>query len=131
MNARLVKWSLSLVLAAAAAAPALAAEPLPPCKDLPKNAQAMIRDFDVCARAGDPAQACLKFKLNARLYDNAQGLLPPLGGVGAQYWRASPALLGSPQGLVYNLAVGAKGKPISKRYYTGDSFKAFCEVAGE
>lgn len=130
MNATLVKWSLSLVLVAAAA-PALAADPLPPCKDLPKNVQTMIRDFDVCAREGDPAQACLKFKLNARVYDNAQGLLPPLGGIGAQYWRASPALLGSPQGLVYNLAVGAKGKPISKRYYTGDNFKAFCEIAGK
>ncbi|QWP76209.1 hypothetical protein J5226_21890 [Lysobacter sp. K5869] len=126
MNAKLVKWSLSAVLLAAAA-PALAAEP-PACKTPPPAA--MVRDFDICVRGADPVKGCLKFRLNARVYDNAQGLLPPLGGIGAQYWRASPALLGSPQGLVYNVAVGAKGKPIAKRYFTQDNFKSFCQVAG-
>lgn len=130
MNAKLVKWSLAAALVVAAA-PAFASAALPVCKDLPKDVPVMVRNFDGCAREADPVKACLRVKLNARAYDNAQGLLPPLGGIGAQYWRASPALLGSPQGLVYNIAVGAKGKPISKRYYTGDSFKSFCEIAGK
>lgn len=127
MNAQFVKWSLAAVLIAAAA-PALAADP-PACKTAPPAA--MVRDFDICVHAPDPSKACLKFRLNARIYDNAQGLLPPLGGIGAQYWRASPALLGSPQGLVYNVAVGAKGKPVAKRYFTEDNFKSFCQVAGK
>lgn len=127
MNTKLATWSMSAVLTLAAL-PALAADP-PACKTpLPKNVPKMVQSFNECARADNPTAACEKHQLNARGYDNAQGLLPKLGALGPKYWRAAPKLLGSPQGLVYLVQEGSKGKPIGKRYYTGDQFVSFCEV---
>ncbi|QWF15485.1 hypothetical protein [Lysobacter capsici] len=126
MNAKLVKWSLSAALVLAVS-PALAAAP-PACKSLPKDVAKMIQSFDSCARAENPTVACEKLKLNARVYENDKGLLPPLGPIGPKYWRAAPALLGSPQGLVYLVQESAKGRPITQRYYTHDSFGSFCTI---
>lgn len=126
MNANLVKWSLSAALVLAVS-PALAAAP-PACKSLPKDVAKMIQSFDTCARAENPTVACEKLQLNARVYENDKGLLPPLGPIGPKYWRAAPALLGSPQGLVYLVQESAKGRPITQRYYTGDSFGKFCTI---
>lgn len=127
MNATLVKCTLTAVLTLAAL-PALAGDP-PACPTpLPANVQKMVKSFDGCARTDNPTIACEKVQLNARGYDNAQGLLPKLGALGPKYWRAAPRLLGSPQGLVYLVQEGSKGKPIGARYYTADQFASFCQI---
>lgn len=127
MNVQLVKWSLCAALVLASA-PAWSAGAPPACKALPKDVAKMVQSFNTCARADDPAAACERVQLNARAYDNDKGLLPKLGPIGPKYWRAAPALLGSPQGLVYLVQEGAKGKPITARYYTGDQFASFCTI---
>ncbi|MGO1068525.1 hypothetical protein [Lysobacter sp. CA199] len=127
MNATLAQCTLTAVLTLAAL-PALAGDPSVCKTPLPKNVQKMVQSFDDCARAGDPVTACEKLQLNARVYDNAQGLLPKLGALGPKYWRAAPRLLGSPQGLVYLVQEASKGKPIGKRYYTADQFASFCQI---
>ncbi|MFD0325320.1 MULTISPECIES: hypothetical protein [Lysobacter] len=127
MNATLAKCMLSAVISLAAL-PAMAGDPPQCVSKLPKSVQKMVASFNDCARADNPTAACEKVELNARGYDNAQGLLPKLGALGPKYWRAAPRLLGSPQGLVYLVQEGSQGKPITQRYYTADQFASFCRI---